>query len=690
MLQRLNFEMHQRKDLCKQRDLLEARKKILQENIANRRKFLSSLPSQLKSLKKASLPVQQHLGIQHTKRMKQHHLAELLPPPLYILYSQLLSYKEAFGESVDLEILGSAKDAQAVIRQQANKEAGALPSDEVKIDNEEVEEDDDSQRRRKRTKKDHEKESSDAMGVYHTHPLSVILHVYDDEKIEGEKPPKLLALRFEYMQMLNVISVVLDGSLDQNGLLDNLFPDDTGLDLPNQAAKFFAAGEVYSGGKHQPRWYKWAQHLAGLDFLPETPPLMQDPKKPSANEHLQISSGLSIYRQQHRVQIVLKQLRARKKAQLALKEQLAFLTKLERPPLRFTNVPWALNNPKNALHSWIEVECSSQQSPSLLEREAQLVGSAETSSDITASAAGISENEGGREDGELPSAPVVSRVIVETSLNVEPVAITTPSKEADDLALAEGPTATSKHFHSTLEKASTKVQKSKSIKVAYGRDNVVHTGSGNVMVVTSLGPDIDSLGGETIDSMDIEEPTEGTTEDTELPRIQQSWKDHAVREFSAVFRRDVTGWKVFELEAQIQLSLEYPRRCPAFQLRMLSDVESRPMPAAPPGVLDVVETSVTVLEPVRWFNQLRTIESKVNLSVLAKLPKSEENYVLAHQIALLSMLFDLEVDYELAYQSVPHMNSTLLNMGLSDVLDGKLGPRSFRGRDRRKLLDLNQ
>lgn len=113
----------QRKELCKHQEVLEARKKMLQESIANRRKFLSSLPGHLKALKKASLPVQQQLGILHTKRVKQHQLAELLPPPLYILYSQLLSQKEAFGENIELEIVGSAKDAQMIARQLANREA---------------------------------------------------------------------------------------------------------------------------------------------------------------------------------------------------------------------------------------------------------------------------------------------------------------------------------------------------------------------------------------------------------------------------------------------------------------------------------------------------------------------------------------------------------------------------------------
>lgn len=120
----LKYMLYQREELCKLRENLEQQKKVLQETINNRKKFLSSLPSHLKALKKASLPVQHQLGILHTKKLKQQQLAELLPPPLYVIYSQLLAQKEAFGEDVDLEVIGSVKDAQAFARQLANKNTG--------------------------------------------------------------------------------------------------------------------------------------------------------------------------------------------------------------------------------------------------------------------------------------------------------------------------------------------------------------------------------------------------------------------------------------------------------------------------------------------------------------------------------------------------------------------------------------
>jgi THO complex subunit 5 len=120
------FILTQRKELCERHEKLEQQKSILMGTIANQKKFLSSLPSHLKSLKKASLPVQQQLGMLHTKKLKQHHAAELLPSPLYITYTQLLGQKEAFGENIEVEISGSTKDAQTFAQQQAKEASGKL------------------------------------------------------------------------------------------------------------------------------------------------------------------------------------------------------------------------------------------------------------------------------------------------------------------------------------------------------------------------------------------------------------------------------------------------------------------------------------------------------------------------------------------------------------------------------------
>ncbi|XP_042964972.1 THO complex subunit 5B isoform X2 [Carya illinoinensis] len=316
MMKRLHFELFQRKELCKLHKKLESQKKRLLDTTASRKKFMSSLPSHLKSLKKASLPVQNQLGVLHTKKLKQHHLAELLPPPLYVIYSEFLAQKEAFGENIDLEIEGSVKDAQSFAHQQANKDP-----ESIRLEDDAPDEEDDGQSRRKRPKGVPSKENLDQEGLYQVHPLRTIIHIYDDE-VSDPKSAKLVNLKFEYLLKLNVVCVGIEGSHDgaENSMLCNLFPDDTGLELPHQSAKL-SVGDALSFDKRiTSRPYKWAQHWAGIDFLPEVSPLLTPHGTPSGETAKSdgVISGLSLYRQQTRIQTVVQRIRSLKKAQLAL------------------------------------------------------------------------------------------------------------------------------------------------------------------------------------------------------------------------------------------------------------------------------------------------------------------------------------------------------------------------------------
>jgi THO complex subunit 5 len=91
-------------------------------------------------------------------------------------------------------------------------------------------------------------------------------------------------------------------------------------DVPyvSQVSKLQAGVGFVFDEKRTLRPYKWAQHLSGIDFLPETPPLLPESGS-SEPKGFVIASALTTYRQQHRVFTVLQQLRARKKAHVALK-----------------------------------------------------------------------------------------------------------------------------------------------------------------------------------------------------------------------------------------------------------------------------------------------------------------------------------------------------------------------------------
>jgi hypothetical protein len=101
------------------------------------------------------------------------------------------------------------------------------------MDDDAIDDEEDAQRRRSRSRKT-SKEASNPALAYQLHPLKVVLHVYDTE-VSGTKRRKLITLKFEYLAKLNVVCV---GSEDSEGvdnnILCNLFPDDTGLQLPHQ------------------------------------------------------------------------------------------------------------------------------------------------------------------------------------------------------------------------------------------------------------------------------------------------------------------------------------------------------------------------------------------------------------------------------------------------------------------------
>lgn len=87
-----------------------------------------------------------------------------------------------------------------------------------------------------------------------------------------------------------------------------------------QSAKFVVGGSLVFDERRASRPYKWAQHLAGIDFLPELSPLLPGQGTPNPNvvKSDAVISGLSQYRQQNRVMTVVQRIRSRKKAQLAL------------------------------------------------------------------------------------------------------------------------------------------------------------------------------------------------------------------------------------------------------------------------------------------------------------------------------------------------------------------------------------
>eukprot|EP00271_Cylindrocystis_brebissonii_P007642 TRINITY_DN21208_c0_g1_i1.p1 TRINITY_DN21208_c0_g1~~TRINITY_DN21208_c0_g1_i1.p1 ORF type:complete len:554 (-),score=123.81 TRINITY_DN21208_c0_g1_i1:255-1916(-) len=324
MIQRLKFELHQRGTLAKERDVLAKRKRELQDDLDSKKGFLSSLSHELKIVKEATLPLQTLLGNPHSARIESFRLAHRLPPPLYILYSQLVAHKEVFGDAIEVAIAGAMESTEEEeLRSKAEEESNGGVS---KLSNDEEhnpEDDDQSRRRHKRAHRSKESSPAPSLLLSSTpshlepvHPLYVTLSIFPlltsysssdksqncqvkNEGGEGLKeqspistlnsslveeknvqvpPPTLLVIKFDYLPHLDLVCAAAVEAAKEAGkgqtVLSELFPNDDGSEPPNPALKLHPPSTLAILGTHPGRPYKWAQHLSGLDFLPALPPTL--------------------------------------------------------------------------------------------------------------------------------------------------------------------------------------------------------------------------------------------------------------------------------------------------------------------------------------------------------------------------------------------------------------------------------
>ncbi|CAI0465174.1 unnamed protein product [Linum tenue] len=559
MLKRLNYELHQRKELCKLREKLELQKKSLAEMIANRKKFLSSAPANVETLR---------------------------------------------------------------------------------IDNDVPDDEDNAQRRRKRPKRAPSKENPDQAGIHQVHPLKLILHVLDDEPSDP-KSAKLISLKFEYLLKLNVVCVGLEGSHEgaENSILCNLFPDDTGSELPHQSAKLTTGSSLSFDEKKPSRPYKWAQHLAGIDFLPEIAPLLGSHETSSdETSKTDVVSGLSLYRQQNRVQTIVQRIRSRKRAQLALAQQLDSLMKLKWPSLSCESVPWALHTSLCSLDGWSSIGPP----PNHLSLHTEHV---EESMNIDTDGQTGTSKEGSedlREDGELPSLLQAGSIMAN---NVKQ--LTSTPKVSSSAERSRQLSLISKTVVSPFSKG-----KSHSFN-KYAED------------IDPTFLDFDSDHDELPSN---EHDTEGLVPVQRLDLSLDSWVYFGAKEYSLILVRAVGEGRNVKLKAKIEISMEYPLRPPLFSVDLLNSEGSQ----------DGGDNGS------RWYNELRGIEAEVNLNILKLVPSDEENNILAHQVHRLAMLFDYLMDDEASSPS--QKNTHVVDFSLSKPASGTILARSHRGRDRRKMI----
>lgn len=124
MLDRLEFELVERRRLAEEERVLASEKASLHAQKSSKTKFLRSLPGHLRNMQKASLPLQKAMGYEYTATMTQHEVARSLPAPLYVIYAHLEAFRKTRAQTgsggggvvATVEINGEVADAEGWYR----------------------------------------------------------------------------------------------------------------------------------------------------------------------------------------------------------------------------------------------------------------------------------------------------------------------------------------------------------------------------------------------------------------------------------------------------------------------------------------------------------------------------------------------------------------------------------------------
>eukprot|EP00698_Gefionella_okellyi_P011983 TRINITY_DN3201_c0_g1_i2.p1 TRINITY_DN3201_c0_g1~~TRINITY_DN3201_c0_g1_i2.p1 ORF type:complete len:508 (-),score=85.26 TRINITY_DN3201_c0_g1_i2:60-1583(-) len=205
-MKRLEFEHIERKRMRSECVEISTRKRLIEEETARKRAFISQLQPQLESLAKAAEPIQSLLGVPGGAAARVlHATAAKLPTPLYVLFQQASALSSTMGT---LSVSIGEED-----------------------------------------------------GVIDVHPSYVLMHIQTEHS--------RFALRFSYMSSHNIVLVGLDNVAGTLSLriesLMHLFGDDSGLKSPNAANQFQNMATDFNDA----RPFLWVQWLCGLFFMPE-------------------------------------------------------------------------------------------------------------------------------------------------------------------------------------------------------------------------------------------------------------------------------------------------------------------------------------------------------------------------------------------------------------------------------------
>lgn len=270
MLNRLAHELQLRKELVSQLEQLNGTKASLMRNVAEQRATLANLPTQLQSLENASKQLRSVMGANVPIRGIAK-AADLLPLPLYIIYTNAIAAKEALELSLDAAILGSVLDAEQWAKKESLLQNGPVGK-EASANSSEV------------------------------HPLAVGIDVWENGKPTGRP------FVFYWHPSSKVVTGMSDDAKDAR-IMASLFPYDDG----NVATGGNGALTQLNLARYG-KPFRWAQQLAASDILPVLPNSMRGPADWDA-----ALQQAELYRHQQRIVTFLERVKSLREGEVTLK-----------------------------------------------------------------------------------------------------------------------------------------------------------------------------------------------------------------------------------------------------------------------------------------------------------------------------------------------------------------------------------
>eukprot|EP00879_Flechtneria_rotunda_P011379 GHRR01011885.1.p1 GENE.GHRR01011885.1~~GHRR01011885.1.p1 ORF type:complete len:416 (+),score=151.79 GHRR01011885.1:217-1464(+) len=288
-LARLNCELQQRKQLMAHLQALQQEKQHAAATLGAAAGRIDDLRTHMESISNSSRPLVESSLPDTASIRSNKQAAELLPLPLYIIYTQAATGRSVLGLPIKVDIDGSLT-------------AAARCGPEPAADNNAATTQSAKKRRKPGSRDDH---------VCKMHPLSVTVEVAGSRESDAEP---VMQLTFHYYTQLKLVGVSASTPADEEVLTDLFLGDAGDGRLLENVALATNVGSLQFGAAGKPRPFRWAQDLAGLDVLASVPSRLL----PGENGE-RLLSILSAHRSQLHLEAFVQRLVAAKQGWLALK-----------------------------------------------------------------------------------------------------------------------------------------------------------------------------------------------------------------------------------------------------------------------------------------------------------------------------------------------------------------------------------